>query len=506
MSTPKSDSIAGRSVRGASWLFVRRIAANVIRLAAMAVLARRLSAADFGLAALAQVLLAFSVLSGELGVGAYVIADRDVGCEERAHSAFWLGLLMTAGQLLIFALLSPVIAHIFKQPELPSVLGVLAIAFAFRQLSAIPDALMRRRLEYGPLVARDAASDFLTAIVSLVMAIQGFGVWSLVIPQAVVEPLRAVTSFWVAHWRPRWSRHHPEWRRIVAYSLHLVGTNLLVLAANDGDTLLVGKLLGATALGFYDLAYQLSNVIGNNVTGVVSNVALSAFAAVSTDRERLRRGYVRVLRLLACIGFPALFGLFVLAPDAIAVLYGPRWALSAIMLRLFIVFTSVRIVTSPCAMIFNVVGRPDIGWKYNVFFVPAYAAAIVIGSRWGVVGVAAGVTAVRFVGAIVPFWISTWLIDLSVIAAVAALGAICLAALMMAGTVWGLHAWLLTTRIVPVTRLAVSIAVGSVAYFAYLAMLDRAVMQEALGLMRTLRPRSAPRSAAPAPDSAPTHA
>src|SRR5919206_2486710 len=110
-----AGSIAVRSVHSGVWLLLRRFAANAIRLVAVAVLARRLSPADFGVIALAEVVLQFIVLTSETGVGTYVIYDRSPRAEQRAHSAFWLGVVVTAVQLLVFIVAAPFVARYYAQ-------------------------------------------------------------------------------------------------------------------------------------------------------------------------------------------------------------------------------------------------------------------------------------------------------------------------------------------------------------------------------------------------------
>lgn len=481
-------SLAQQSARGASWLLVRRVAANAIRLVTIAVLARHLQPAEFGLAALAQVVVAFISLSGDAGVGTYVIADREAGWERRARSAFWLGLAIASGVLLLCAAAAPLTARFFGQPDLPLILLALAGAFFFRQAGAVPEALMRRRMAYGPLVARDTLADIGSAAVSLFLAVRGFGVWSLVLPQLVMEPIRAFSMFWIARWAPGASPGFRDWVPIARYSGHLMGNNLLVLVANDGDTLLIGRVLGPHALGFYNLAYQLSNIVGRNVTSVASSVALSALAAVRSEAERLRGGYLRILRTLSAIGLPVLLGLFVMAPEVVWLVYGDQWAPSVPLLRLLVVFTSVRIVTSPCGVIFNILGRPDIGWKYNLIFIPVYIGAILVGTRWGLIGVAAAVTGIRVAGALVPFHISTRMIGLSSRRAALDVLAVGRASLVMAAFIWAVNHMLMSLGLRPVVRLGLVIVAGAAVYGTVLQLLNPEVAREIRQMLRSMLP------------------
>ncbi|HEX2202696.1 MAG TPA: lipopolysaccharide biosynthesis protein, partial [Longimicrobium sp.] len=393
-----AEGLTQRSLRGGAWILSRSAFARVLGVGAVAVLARHLSPADFGVVALAQVLIFWISALGQAGVGSFVILDRDEGWERRADAAFWMNAALTAGQVAVAAALIPLALAFYGNSSLGPVLAVLVGVLVLQQTAVVPDALVRRRLEYRALALRDSALDVVSSACSVGLAVAGYGVWSLVAPQVAASALRLGLTLRVARWLPSRRLGLGEWPRIFRFSGHVLGQNVLGMALNDGDTLLVGKLFGAQALGVYNLAWQLANLVGRNVTTAVSAVALPAMSAVQHSRERLQAGYLRMLALLSVAVFPALCGLFAVAGDAVALVYGPRWAASVPLLRILVAFTLVRAVTSPTASVYALVGRPELGTRINLATVPVYLAAIVAGSRWGLTGVAVGVAAVRIVG------------------------------------------------------------------------------------------------------------
>lgn len=397
-------------MQSAAWVFGRRITSSLMSVLTVAVLARHLSPAQFGIVALAQVLLLFITLVGEAGVGTYVIYDREEDWQRRARSAFWLNVAITTAQVALCALAAPLVGSIFQQSAVTPVLLVLAGVFFIEQMAVVPEALMYRKLEHPRLARRDIALSVMTAVLSIALALRGWGVWSLVAPRLVVAPAKLIAAMTLAGWVPGWRLELRDWPKILRYTAHLMGTSLLGLFANDGDTLLVGKVLGTGQLGFYNIAWQLSNLVGRNVTAVVGVVALPALAAVKKDERRLQDAYLRTVAVLGLLCFPILSGMSVVADDLVRLLYGPQWAPVVPILRAFVVFTLVRSVTSPSSIVYNVVGRPDIGFKFILGFMPFYFLAIVVGSHWGVVGVAIGVMVVRIPGALVITFLAVRLI------------------------------------------------------------------------------------------------
>jgi len=483
------DSLAVRSVTSGAWLLGRRVAANAIRLAALAVLARRLEPADFGLAALAQVLLSFVVISQENGVATYVVYDRSEEREERLSSAFWLSLTLTLAQVGLLGLIAPFATRLFPSAALLPVLLPVAGTFVLRQLQTVPEAILRRSMEYRKLVARDTACDLLAALLSVVLALRGWGVWSLVLPHVAIEPIRLSLVFWLAGWRPGLDLGLRHWRAISRYALPLMGSNALNLVANDGDTLLVGRLLGSQALGFYNLAWQLSNVVGRNLVSIASTVGMSAFALVANDLARLREAYLRSVRLIALLSFPTLAAMLVLANDVVLLLYGPNWTVSVTLLRILILFTIIRTVTTLSGVIFNVMGRTDLSLWFTIVFLPFYVAAIVVGARFGLVGVAWGVTLVRSVGAVGSFLLASRLIGLPQRRTMARLAPVCVTTTMTIAALFLAQTW--STDLPLVLRLALCMIAGGLACGLSILLLDRHGYRELVAVVRSLSPPAA---------------
>jgi PST family polysaccharide transporter len=404
------SGVMTKTVQSSAWIYGRHFVTNIFNLGAMAILARQLDPRDFGLVALAQVLLRFVALLGASGIGDYVIFDREEGREGRVHAAFWLGLSFACLTGLIGIALVPLLVRFYGEPALQAVLLVLIAKHVLDQLYVVPDALIKRTLDYRKLVARDTVLEISSAAASVWMALRGWGVWSLVLPALFVSPIRVAAVLWMARWLPRLPFRRSEWPRIWRYSANAIGANLATSILAEGDTLVVGKALGSEALGIYNFAWQTANLVSRNVSGAVGKVAMPALAAVGGKMERLRLAFHRMLRLLATISFPMLVGLFVVAEEFVLTVYGPKWTDAVLPLRILILFAMRHCIGAPANSLCLVVGRPDIGFKVGAAVVPLYLLSIWIGSKYGVVGVAAGVTLSRTLGGIFAFWVSARLL------------------------------------------------------------------------------------------------
>ncbi len=476
--------VAERTIANAGWLLARRVSGNVIRLVAIAVLARHLTPAQFGVVALAQVLLQFITLVGEAGTGTYVIYDDGPGRERRVHAAFWLNLVVTLVQCAVCLAVLPLVGRFFDPGHLVPVLAALVAVFLLRQLAIVPEALLQRALRHGALAKRDIVVDLLSAAASVALAFSGAGVWSLVVPSLVLEPVRLAIAVAMSGWRPRLPFHTGEWRGVLRYTAPLMGSNVLIPVTNDGDTLVVGKLLGAAAVGYYNVAWQLANLVGRNITAVVASMTMPALALLRGDDDRLRAGYLRMVSFLALVCFPLLVGMAVVAGDLIPTVYGPRWEPAVGLLRIFVVFTLVRSVTSPSSMVYNVTGRPDIGLRVVLWTTPLYVLAVAVGSRWDATGIAAGVMVARTGGAIVDTRLAARQIGLGLRAVAGAVRGPAVIATVMGAAVWVARQGMAHAGLGAPARLLLSVPLGAALYAVGVAVLRPAGSDD---LMRSLR-------------------
>jgi PST family polysaccharide transporter len=154
-------------------------------------------------------------------------------------------------------------------------------------------------------------------------------------------------------------------------------------------------------------------MILKNLTGIVNEISLPSLAAVKSSPETLRKAYQKMLTVLAIVSFPLLVGLFILADDFILTLFGTQWVASIPLLRIFIPFALQRAIASPVGGIYLVTGRPDVGFKFNLIQLPIYFVSILVGSRYGIIGIAVGVSLSRTIFGLIGLYLSCRLVDLS---------------------------------------------------------------------------------------------
>lgn len=485
-SADESESLTRTAARGGVYVLVRRLTANLLRIAAVAILARNLTKAEFGVVALAQMAVSLLTVFGSGGIATYIVCDREPDWETRVQPAFWLNLTLTTASCVIAIAFLPVLQLIYHQPQLTGVLLVILADYFIDQLKSVPDGLVQRRLGFRILAIRDTSRDFLAAGVGIAMALSGVGVWSLVLPNLAIVPLEVLFTMWAAKFRPRLTPGRAAWPRIFRFTRNVMGEQLLSFIGNEADTAVVGKVMGSEVLGVYNLAYQLANLIGKNVTAVLSMVSTPALAKAQERKTGLGAPYRRMLRALSLISTPLLLGMFVLAPELVQLVYGARWASVVPLLRLFIVFTLVRSVTSPSGVIFNVAGRPDLSVRIVLWFLVLYIPALLITSQFGVLELALCVTAARVIIGLVSLYMSLDLIDESKLRVTVELMRPLFAGLVMAISVWALGRGMIHLGWPGPLRIVIVATVGAMIYLAMISIIARRARDESFALLKAV--------------------
>ncbi|MBN2043999.1 MAG: lipopolysaccharide biosynthesis protein [Anaerolineales bacterium] len=433
-----NTQIKHRVLQGGVWIYARTIILSLVNLVVVALLARKLTPADFGLVALAQVILRFVLLLSSEGVNQFVIYDNKPGREERIQAAFWLDITLAVLSSLIGYLLLPVIELIYPEQGLRALLVVILIKYPIDSISKVPDALIKKRLDFRKLEIRDLFLGILTSTLSLVMVFSGWGIWSLILPGLIVSPIRAIVIFIISGWKPKLKFDIKLWPKIFSYSANVIGSTITSYIISEGDTLLIGKIMGSSILGIYNIAWQSSNLIGRNVTNQINKLILPTLASVSDDLARLQVVVVRMLRVVSIITFPLLIGLFVVADDFILAVYGPQWEEAILPLRILIIYAIRYSIGAPTGQVFKAIGKPDINFKLGLVIVPFYLLAIWTGSRFGIAGVALGVTVVRTFFGVVNLYLVARNIDSKLLDLIRPMASPFFAAMIMGFSVFGL--------------------------------------------------------------------
>lgn len=393
-------------------LFFRKIWGNLINLFVMMVLARVLSKEDFGVLAVSAVLLTIINTVTTSGLSDYIVAYDKDQFTQNLKSVFWLNFILTITVCVIVLISAPFWAKFYDNALIAHIVYLLLITFFFEMLSMVPRTMLRKELQYSVIVRYSTVFMTAVSLGKVMCAFGGLGVYSLVLPQAVFTPILAFSFFLRTKFNPGYTLDLSNYKDILNYSKHIIASRVLSKVVNEGDNLIIGKILGLEVLGIYAMAFQLANLVTTNIMFVVNDIVLPVLAKVKNDIEKLRRVFLQILNFLSVIAFPLVLLVGLFAEPIILMIYGEKWISAIRPLQILTLFALGRSFNSPSSILFNAVGRPDIGFKLLTLITPVFLLSVYFGSFYGIIGVAIATTCVRFAGQILSTHLAFSVIDI----------------------------------------------------------------------------------------------
>jgi lipopolysaccharide exporter len=458
-----------RAVRGVPWTFLSFGATKVVMLVATVVLARLLDPADFGVMALALLAFHFFGLLRDLGLGATVVLRQDF--DQTAQGTVLTLMLLTALVMTILvAATAPLAALALDEPRLNSILPALAATSLLGAVAWFFDSVMQRELEFRRRFVGMMSQALAYAGVAIALAAAGVGVWSLVLGQVAGMAAYAVTFTALAPYRPR-----PAFDKEIALEAISTGWGFLAQGGlgwvhQNVDYLIVGRMLGTAPLGFYSMAYRLSELTHFGIADPIAKVTFPGFARMRHRGEDVSRAYLSTLRLVALITCPIGVILSGAAEPFVAALFGENWLPMIGVLAVLGVWAAVKPVEATAAWLLNSIGD---AWSVG----KVYAALLVPSVPLLVVAAESGITAVGWV--ILGEGVAALVV---VMALIARRGGISLAAqwrVLWPIAVAGAVSWLAargaadaTASLAPAAALALGVAAGTVAFTAVVSVLE----------------------------------
>ena len=487
--------VGREAARGVAWAFVATIATRLVTLLSLAVLARVLAPADFGLLAFALVFLTYLDVIGDLGTGAALIywPDRQ---EDVAQLTFIVSMITGLAWMALTLALAPAVADFFDSPNGTPVLRALALSFPLRALGNTHDALLQRELRFRARALPELAQSAGKAAIAIPLALTGFGVWSLVWGQIGGLALWAGLLWIVSPWRPSWHLPRGLGAPVFRYGRGVVAVNVVAAVVHHIDFVIVGRVLGTVALGFYQIAYRIPDVILTLVVRVTGKVLFPAFSRIHGAGTALRSGYLTALRMLSLLTLPAVAALVILAEPLVLTAFGSQWRPSIPLLQAFAVYVGLRATGSYAGDVLKATGRAGLLARLGVVKAALLVPALLIAAPAGLVPVALTLAGVTFL---------TTLLNLGAIVVIAAvppaaiLTALGPGAAAAAGFAAGaLPASLLARALPAPLQLAIAAPAGLILAWAFARALAPASLRDVYGILRGLRDRGS-RDSGPLP-------
>lgn len=385
--TPDNRDLNRRSVRGGAITAVSQVFRVGVSTLTTAVLARLLTRDDFGLVAMVTAFSGIVAMFRDFGLSAATVQRRDL-TDAQQSGLFWINAGASIVLGLLFAALAPALAWFYKDERLVMATLMVALTFPIGGLGIQHDALLRRSMRYDLLAWGTMLSQIAGLAVGVAGGIAGMGYKALVASMLAAGAMQTVLSWCFCRWRPGRSAAWNELKPLVSFGAAISATNLLAYVHRNLDNVLIGRVLGADALGLYSKAYGLVLVPLRQVQGPLGAVALSALARLQGDEKKYKDFYFRSVELVFCLTMPMVMFAVAAADEVVRVLLGPAWSDAAHVFRLLGPATLAGTTYFASSWAFQTLGHVGRQTKFTLWTTPFVVLAFVVGLRWGTKGVA----------------------------------------------------------------------------------------------------------------------
>ncbi|MBY5925425.1 MULTISPECIES: lipopolysaccharide biosynthesis protein [unclassified Halomonas] len=376
---------------GFFWMLMGTIGQNILQVASLLVLARFLSPEDFGVVSLAVIIVSFLKVFSELGVGPALVQKKNISVVDIGTAnviSLSLGLVCASA----IYLSSAGLADFFGMPQLEDVLKVLALMLPVASLSVVGQSLMQRRLRFKRLSSYIFISYLLGyGFVSIGMSINGYGIWSLVFAHLTQSVVMLALLLICALDSRRFGFNVKSAINMMTFGVGYSLARVANFSAGQGDNIVIGKLLGAEQLGLYGRAYQIVTFPAIMFGSVVDKVYFPIMAEMKSDYENLSRLYVSSVLLSSLLFSSVAFYCYVFSNEIVLILFGESWIEMAPILKILSFAMAFRIGYKYSDNLVMAVGRVYKRATIQVLYASFVVIFAVVGSTWGVEGVAVGV-------------------------------------------------------------------------------------------------------------------
>jgi teichuronic acid exporter len=351
---------------GLIWTLLQNFGTQIVNLAISMILSRLLLPADFGLIALVTIFSSITLILVDSGLESSIIRTANIKDIDYS-SIFVYNVVVSVVLYIIIFLLSPFIGNYFNQPKLPIVIKVLAINIIFIAFAAVQKAKMEKEMRFNVLMQISIICLIASGVVGVVLALSGFGVWSLVIMTLSSSLLNVLLLWKAARWAPSFRFDKTVFKEHINFGYKIGLATILHSVFREIYSVIIAKWFNPTSVGYYSRANNLMMLPAYSIGGALNRIALPLFSKMNTDNDSLREVYKKVLKLGAFVIAPVVCCMWAYADSLIYVLFGKNWGVSVSYFRIIAIISIIYTLNMYNLYIVGVKGRSDLNLKAEVY-------------------------------------------------------------------------------------------------------------------------------------------
>lgn len=356
---------------GVFYTAVAKYSGLIVQILITAVLARLLSPSDFGVVAIATILIQFFNTISEAGIGPAIIQKKEL-TKKDIESIFTITIIVGIILSVLFYFSSSVIANYYNNQGLKPICRWLSLLVFFSSADIVTNSLLLKQKKFKAISIRTITIQIVTGILSIYTAYIGWGTYALILSAISSKILIFIANYWLNPMIPKFQFRVIT--KIVSYSSFQFCFNLINYFSRNADKLIIGKFIGMSQLGYYEKSYRLMMLPLSNITYVLTPVIHPIFSELQNDRDKLFQNYAKLLEIISLIAFPITVFLFFNAKELVLIFFGTQWEASVLPFKILALTTATQVLHATCGGVFQAIDDTR-----GLFIASLYTAILMIG-------------------------------------------------------------------------------------------------------------------------------
>ncbi len=461
-----------KTKKGLKWSAIERILTQGIQLAITLFLARLLGPNAFGLVGMLAVFIAIANVFVDSGFTSALIRKPE-RCDSDLVTAFYYNIGIAVLCYSVLYISAPVIAQFYQQDELQSLLRVLGGAVLINSFTLIPRVKLNVAMDFKTQAKVSIISVIISGSAAVTLAINGFGVWALVV-QTLLNACSAALLFNLfMPWLPRGNISKASFSYLFGYGSKLLLSGLLDVTYNNLCQIIIGKKFTPAVVGQFTQANQLASVPASTLTNIIQRVTFPMFSQMQYDSDAMEKAYRQTLKIAAMVIFPLIIGLGLIASPLLITLLGAQWDSAAALLSVLCAGYMLYPIHAINLNLLQVTGRSDLFLKLEVFKKIIGVGVLLICIPYGVLAICIGLAVSSYLALLLNTYYTAKLTSISQWQQFKDLAPIWLAVILSAllgyivGLTWQAQPWL---------QMLMNLSISLLSYSLYLLLAQRPVL------------------------------
>lgn len=361
----------------------------VLNIISMAILARILTPADFGLIAMTTAVTGVVTIFKDGGLSTATIQRENIS-HTQVSNLFWINVLLSLLLALIIALTAPAIAWFYGDARIKGITLAIAAVFFISGIAVQHQALLQREMCFTQIAKLRVISMVFGIASAIITAFAGFGYWALVIQIATSEVATATLSWWYCRWLPSKPKLGQGTLSMLRVGGHVTVLGFFNFLGRNADNVLVGHAWGSQAVGSYSKAYGLLMLPIQQISAPIASVAMPALSRLQNNPSEFRSFFRKTLTLLCLTSFPVIAWIIICRNEIVHVLLGYKWLDAAPIFLALSLSAFCQPVGNISSLLYLSLGRTSRMLRWGIIGNIWIVAGILIGLPWGVKGIALG--------------------------------------------------------------------------------------------------------------------